>query len=232
MYEAQSFPIRDALQTGHEAALQVFLTTGTWFCAKDRLAILAESRLAANCTLCEARKNALSPYGLDGEHDSPGDLPANVVEVIHRIMTDSGRLTGRWFKSVMATGLCAEEYVENVGLVAMGIILDSFATGIGVAPLNPEGTPSAGEPNKEKNPDVIDGGAWLPLMQAPKDEPEVGLPSVPNIARAMGLVPLAVQQFFSLMRCHYGLDKMNFELQRIQVELIAARVSSYNDCFY
>jgi hypothetical protein len=232
MYEAQPLPIREKVLTGHQQALQVFLSAGTWFRGRDRLAILKESRQCANCQLCADRKSALSPYRVNGEHDSTEDLPANVVEVIHRIKTDSGRLTKAWFRSVMETGLVAEEYVEIVGLVATAIILDSFAAGLGLAVIDPEGTVSVDDPTREKNQSVVDAGAWVPLLVAIQDESETGLPTVPNIARAMGLVPLAVQQFFGVMRCHYALSNLNFDLHRTQVELIAARVSSCNDCFY
>ncbi len=233
MYESQLLPVRDEVEAGHQAALKVFSQPGTWFRADQRYAILEEARNAERCALCADRKSALSPYLVEGEHDSLGDLPENIVEVIHRLQTDSGRLTERWFNSVMESGLSREEYIEVVGLVAISIVLDSYAIGLGLDPAIPEDPEDArAEPSRENNPDVVDGGAWVPLMAAPDAEGVVGLPIVPNIARAMGLVPLAIQQFFSLMQSHYNLTDLDFEISRSQVELVAARVSSFNDCFY
>jgi len=34
------------------------------------------------------------------------------------------------------------------------------------------------------------------------------------------------------MQSHYNLTDLDFEISRSQVELVAARVSSFNDCFY
>lgn len=130
MYEQQTLPTRGDVQRGHQAGLDGFAQTGTWLRGAERVAVRKEVRNAAACELCAMRKSALSPYAVDGQHDSLGDLAENFVEVIHRITTDSGRLTLRWFESVIARGLSEETYVELVGLVATAIILDSYATGL------------------------------------------------------------------------------------------------------
>lgn len=231
LYEVQPLPIRDTVNESHQLAIQAYAEAGTWFDSATRSAILKETRAADRCELCQKRKSALSPYAVDGEHDTVTGLPASVVEVIHRIKTDSGRITQSWFQKMIDTGLSQEEYIEIVGLVSTAIILDSFATGMGCELLQPP-DPVAGEPTKEKSPGVVDDGAWVPLMAAVQEPTEVILPSVPNIFRAMGLVPAAVSHFFGVMRAHYALANLDFDITRSQTELIASRVSSLNQCFY
>lgn len=173
----------------------------------------------------------LPPYAPQGAHDSMGELSLPVIEVIHRIKTDSGRLTETWFNSVVNAELSCAAYVEIVGAVATSIILDSFAVALGSNLVEP-GEVEAGEPDRELNQNVFDGGAWVPLYDLPQEMTETGLPTSPNIYRAMGLVPSAIGHFFGVMRAHYALADLDFAISRSQTELIASRVSALNQCFY
>ena len=231
IYNTHPNAIRPTLRDSHQQAINTYAEAGTWFDGATRIAILKESRAADECKLCATRKEALSPYAVDGEHDTVTELPGNIVEVIHRIKTDSGRVTHTWFKQMIESGMSQEEYIEIVGLVATAIILDSFSTGIGCELLQPPAAIS-GEPTKQSNPGVFDGGAWVPMLDAEQEQTELELPSSPNIFRAMGLVPATIGHFFGVMRAHYALADLDFEINRSQTELIAARVSSLNQCFY
>ena len=65
-----------------------------------------------SCQLCADRKAALSPFSVNGHHDGPGDLDL-VVDVIHCIITDPGRLTKSWYEHVInESDLTPERYVE------------------------------------------------------------------------------------------------------------------------
>src|SRR5579863_4173194 len=112
VYAAAPIPIRGDLAAAHGRAWERLGKPGTWWSGEARVAIAAETRRAPSCALCRARKEALSPAAVAGAHDSIGELSAAVVEVVHRVATDPGRLTGRWFRGVLAAGLTAEEYVE------------------------------------------------------------------------------------------------------------------------
>ena len=233
MYPHTSLPIRPAIAASHHAALERFVSSGTWFWGHERHAMLKEARYASLCRLCAESRMALSPFITKGDHDSVTDLPEQVIEVIHRLVTDSGRLTEAWFQSVVDGGLSAEAYIEIVGLVASVIVLDSYARGLGEDLLSIDAPRREDSPPLRKtNPDVVDKGAWVPILAAEETPGATLLPSVPNILRAMGLVPSAIQQFFDIMRAHYGLANLESALSRPQIELVAARMSSYNDCFY
>lgn len=231
MFDNQPLPIRSNVVDAHREALAGISRPGTWLTAQQRVDVVRESRHAPGCKLCQARVQALSPYTLTGNHETLTELPAAMIEVVHRIATDSGRLTHKWFESVIDDQLSAETYVEVVGVVATSIILDSYATGLGVK-LPELLKPEPGEPDHQHNPGVFDGGAWVPMLDVPQEATDTGLPTQPNIGRAMGLVPSAISLFFPLMRSHYGLGPLDLAIHRSQVELIAARVSSHNLCFY
>ena len=83
----------------------------------------------------------------------------------------------------------------------------------------------------------------MPLL-APEDAtgPEADLydaaPLVPNIARALSCVPDHVRSLQRLTRSHYlpladiGNPMKGRAIDRMQIELVAARVSAINECFY
>ncbi len=235
LYQDQALAVRESIVQAHQIGINSFGLPGAWFDGAGRLAILKEARAASTCTLCQQRKEALSPYSLDGNHDTdshlPAHFPAHIVDVIHRLKTDSGRLTRTWFDAIITDELSPEAYVEIVGAVATSLILDSFATAIDSELLEPSEI-QKGEPSKTTNDNVFDGGAWVPLFDLPQEMTATGLPSSPNIFRAMGLVPSAIEHFFGVMRSHYALADLDFAISRSQTELIASRVSSLNECFY
>jgi hypothetical protein len=139
---------------------------GAWFDGATRVAIAAETRHARQCELCRHRKAALSPYGIEGRHDSTGLLPERMVEQIHRIATDSGRLTRSWFDRVLASGTSDTEYVEIVGVVVTTIAVDIFCRGLGL-PSHPLPEPAAGAPHRRRPRTAHQRGeAWVPLIQS------------------------------------------------------------------
>ena len=72
-------------------------------------------------------------------------LPERMVEQIHRIVTDPGRLTRTWYEQVLASGTPDTEYVEIVGVVVTVVSIDTFCRALGIAP-HPLPAPVAGEP--------------------------------------------------------------------------------------
>jgi len=101
--------------------------------------IAAETRRAPYCALCRRRKEALSPAAIAGKHDSLDELPEAVVEVIHRVRTDPGRLSERWFRDVIATGLGEEEYDRSRSRRGASNYASSYVGAV---------TPVVGEPGK------------------------------------------------------------------------------------
>jgi len=134
-YETMLTEIRADLAAAHRRARDHIAQPGTWWDGAHRVSLMAETRNAVDCALCRERKAALSPAAVAGRHDSLGELPEIAVEIVHRIRTDPGRLTRSWYDGVIRSDLTPEQYVEIVSVVAHTVALDTFARGIGIAPL-------------------------------------------------------------------------------------------------
>ncbi len=240
-YSAAGVAVRDDLRRTHVAMLEYFRRPGCWFTGEQRLAIAAESRNALACPLCRERKASLSPEHPAGKHARVSELPEPLVEIAHRIRLDPQRLSREWFDRVISTDLEEGPYVELVGIVAFTAGIDSFCRALGIAPLTlPE--PIAGEPSHYRPDNLQSDIAWVPIL-APEDAtgPEAELYDadfVPNIARALSLVPDHVRLLQEESTSHYmsmadipdpGVRR---HIDRLQMELVAARVSAMNECFY
>ena len=111
-------------------------------------------------------------------------------------------------------------------------------------PLEALPDPKAGEPTGYRPPGAQSGVGYVPMIPENKlSEPEADLyggTGAPNVIRAMSLVPDCVRQMRQLSDAQYL--PMNVlmstdgdpsrALSRAQIELVAARVSSINECFY
>ena len=203
---------------------------GTWWTGAQRVAILAEVRAAAHCTLCVDRQQALSPQTVSGAHATSAEgraLSAEAVEACHRIATDPGRLTRLWVEAMCST-LGEESYVELAAIVATSFAIDGFATCIG-AELRPLPVAGTGEPSRIRPDGVGDVGAFVSQST---DK------ALANVSRAASLVPETADVWRAVVNEHYsrGPEFMQLvwdrPLQRPQVELIAATVSAGNECFY
>jgi hypothetical protein len=249
-YTDATFKVRDDIAVAHQRAWDRIARAGAWLDGRTRVAIAAETRQAPHCALCARRKAAISPYAIDGEHDGLGVLPARMLEQIHRIATDPGRLTRTWFDSVIASGTADTEYVEIVGVAVTVISLDTFCRGIGMPP-HPLPAPVAGEPHRRRPASAHQRGeAWVPMIH-PRDlegdlatDEERTLATFwggisANIRRALSLVPEEAYEWFRLVETQYlpGRAMRDFAneyraITHAQIELIAGRVSVLNQCFY
>ena len=84
-------------------------------------------------------------------HTSLGLLTDGEVGAIHRIVSDPGRLSESWYRYVIAKGVTPLEYIEIAGQVAITVIADTFAFGVGVAE-TPLPLPQGGWPSNYPSP--------------------------------------------------------------------------------
>src|SRR4029434_44352 len=106
-YSAALVPVRDDFAAAHTRFWKRLASPGAWWTGAECVAIAAEVRQARHCPLCQARREALTPAAGESEHDHGGALPDTAVEVIHRVVTDPGRLSRKWCKDILAAGLSA-----------------------------------------------------------------------------------------------------------------------------
>ncbi len=218
-------PVRADIGEAQRRAWRHLASPGTWLTSCQRLAIAGETRAARSCGYCTQRKAALSPHAVDGTHDSVTDLPPEIVDAVHRLTTDPGRLTRSWYEDLMETGLPPTHYVEILGVVTTMVAVDGFHLALGLA-LEPLPDIIEGEPSRISPAGAEVTFAWVPTT---------GRHSVVNV---MSLVPAEVEAFLDLHGAHYlsipEMGDMTVEkgLTRPQMELVAGRVSSLNECFY
>lgn len=241
-FDPRRLPIRAGLERECRRAWERLAAPGTWWDARQRLAIAAEVRHARSCGFCRQRKEALSPYTVDGAHDCLGSLSAPMVEIVHRIATDAGRLTKKWLYAMLDDGVTEEQYVETVGVVAVITALDTLELALGLAE-RPLPAPRPGRPSLHRPPGAKRDLAWVHTV-APEsltaDDPDpYSVHGVKNIHRALSLVPQEVLNFFDLdvelyLKDHEIRDftREYRALSHAQMEVLAGRVSALNGCYY
>lgn len=224
-----------------DAAWAALGMPGEFFTGRQRQAIIAEARNARSCGLCAERREALSPFAVDGDHDANPDLDAAVVDAVHRICTDSGRLSTRWHREFLDSGLTDGHLVELISTTVRAIGIDTFHRGLGAAVPELPGV-VAGEPGGQVATEACDHSARVPTVP-PEDATGVvaehycRAPFVANIWKSLTLVPSSAVETFALMGNWYVASTEaemppGWTITRPQVELVAATVSDHNECFY
>ncbi len=238
-----TLPIRQDIKDAYRAFWQRLAKPGNWWHGAERVAIAQASRDALDCDFCKARKQALSPYAFAGEHFSSVQLPTAAIDAVHRIITDQSRITRQWVEANAEAGLSKEHYVELVGIVVAVFSIDEFHRGLGV-PLEPLPEPVAGEPDSYRPEVLVEDMGFVPTIPpegAVGNEADLwqnGMTA--NVLRALTLVPQALRDWREIAGAQYlsieGMANLvkdeNRSINRMQMELIAGRVSSYNECFY
>lgn len=240
-YSNAKYAVRADYAEGHNRYWKRLAAPGNWLTGVQRVDVAKEVRQARSCELCATRKSALSP-NVPGVHNTASGLSESIVEVIHRVVTDPNRLTKTWFEGIMAQGLKPEEYIEVLGILVHVLLIDEFCRGIG-EPLNELPKPLAGDPSRYLPSNAVDAGAWVRMLpNRIESGPEADLDDKfhGNVIRALSLVPDDVRTLIDLLEVHYLTNddivdmeaELDKPLNRVEMEVVATRVSSFNDCFY
>ena len=244
-YADSPYPIRADLREAHAAAWESLRQPGTWWTGAERVALAAQVRAAHGCELCAERKQALSPYAVPRDHAEDPLLPPAAVDAVHRLVTDPTRISRKLVDDTLAAGLHHGHYVELLSIVISLESIDRIHRALALA-LEPLPKPEPGAPS-ERRPEKaeIDVG-WVPMLTlaktkgTPEEDLFGDLPMAPNVIRALSLVPNAVRELRVLNDGHYmherdvGNPNSNGgrALARRYIELVGARTSALNECFY
>jgi hypothetical protein len=236
LYLDTDLPIPAFVEALHADELLSFARPGTWGTAEQRTAIAAE-----------ARKTRVAV----GVQESLGDEAlADVPEPARRVARAAalgGIEIDRMFcEQAQADGLTDCAYVEVIGVVARLAHLDVFARGIGVP------ARQLRQPEEDRTPSMLrpaiakHEGFFVDSVPSAPEGGELARDiygsSVPasNILRSLSLVPdearrltrVVDEEYFT----HETMMDMSYSslegLSRPQLELVAARVSALNQCFY
>ena len=238
--DPDEIPIRQDLVDAIDRAWTRLARSGTWWTGEERVAIAAEARAAKLCDLCRRGKAAGSPRTANGDpHESSGVLSALLIDLVHRVATDASRLTEEDYRTALSRGLRDVEYVEMVGTVATVAGIDSFHRSLGM-PAKELPVPRPGDPSRRRPTRARKDGAWVPMVAREDLDPEDADLYTKDrdgyVIRAMSLVPDEVRSLIDQSQNFYVRNLSNLtegrSLSRPQIELIAARVSALNECFY
>ena len=217
----------ETVEQRHRLTVEAIAGAGDWLTGEERVDVWREARDAQSNEIDTAKKAALSPTAVARSHPASASLNATEVDVVHRVASDPGRLTKTWADTAIAA-IGEERYTELVGVTAMSRALDRFNVAMGHA-LTALPVPVEGEPAKVRPDTVGDVGAWVSQTLA------IGRA---NVSRATSLVPVTDGQWRALVDTCYSHGESFADLawdrplSRPQVELVAARTTVLNECFY
>ena len=245
MYDT-SLPIRPEILDTHTAAVRHWASPGTWWTAAERLAVVSEVRRARDA---EELPPWVAPSSVDGLIDDDHPLPTAAIDVIWRVTNHIATLSREWYDALVPGQLSAGQYVELIGLVAQVNLVDHFADALELKrPQLAEAV--AGEPSRIAPEGAAVRSHWVPTAPIVDDSwlpvehtDDTGLdqnPDVPNVRKALSLVPPERIMQWVLIDAHYvpgGALGGDFgagvwSLQRSQIELIGASTTAVNECFY
>jgi hypothetical protein len=166
------------------------------------------------------------------------------MDAIHRITTDPARLTAGFVEAFVEGSFSYGHYVEMVSVIVNLISIDTLHKALGL-PLEPLPSPQPGEPDGYLPAGAAPDVAWVPMLypeNLSEREADIyfGAAQMGHVIRALSLVPDAVRWLNRLSEAHYlptpevgDFSRTgHLALSRMQTELVAARTSYYNDCFY
>lgn len=203
-------PIRTDLATAFRVVWDRLAAPGTWWTGAERVALARIARTAY--------------AGVDLPTDT--GLPDPAVAAAALLGRTPAASTEELITDWERAGLDPSRYVELIGVVAQVTAVDTFHRAMGMD-LEPLPDPVPGEPTAQL-PDtpVRKTRAWVPM---------VGLPSIPQSLSAVPAESAALEGLHGPMYLSYtemGDPVIEKGLSRAQMELVAARTSAINECFF
>lgn len=180
---------------------------GTWWSGSERIDIAHAARRAR--------------YG--GTAD-PSSLPDAAITVAGTVSAAPATIRRGWVET-MTAALGPAPFVEIVGIASRLSAVDTFHRALGLE-LEPLPHPEEGRPSQAEEPLARPGAGWVPMVGGA------------SITQALSLVEAeaAAQEDMHgpLYLTYEGMAELDYVggLSRAQMELVAARTSALNECFY
>ena len=210
--------VRQDIVDAHRQTWQSIARAGSFWSDGNRIEIAKQARVA------RAQRSELS----FNRSYPDSTLSSEALEAVRKIAADAGKIDRSWASNQIAA-LGEGPYAEMVSIVASVTAIDAFSEALG-RPNEPLPSAAGGSCPQDKSKSTTDIGGYLPMV-----DPWEG----PNVSGALSLVPTANQLFMTNVSSMYGSNGGGFNdmvwdgpLSRPQAELLAARVSSINECFY
>jgi alkylhydroperoxidase family enzyme len=203
-------PVRNDLTLAFSGVWTRLARPGTWWTGTERVAIAQVAR---------------DSYG-GAELTAHPDLSEAATLAASLLSRKPAAVTADLIQGWESVGLDSNRYVELVAVVSQITAIDTFHRALGVD-LEPLPIPQPGDPT-EQLPDIPAKltRAWVPM---------VGPPTIPTSLSAVPAEMVALEQLHGPMYLRY--EEMSDPavqkgLSRAQQELVAARTSAINECFF
>ena len=195
---------------------------GAWWTGQQRIEIAKEVRNSSQPTLFE-RVNDLSGYS----HQETESLSPYVRAVVRKIAYQSSTIDRDAYNRIVDV-LGQDRYAELAAIVTQVVPIFTLADILGY-PREKLPTAHEGIPTKERPEGLVNDVAFLPTF-SPR--------GLPHVAVSLSLAQADNARRMLLVRSMYSgtnFGEMVWEhrsLSRQQIELVAARTSAINECFY
>jgi hypothetical protein len=208
--------LRPDLADAHERTWDAMSSAGTWWSASERRA------------LATAAIDAM--WSGNSEPSSLEDAPEAALRAAARLGSGRPHVTREWYEDVRDE-IGALPYVELVGLVAVASAASSLRRTLGL-PDRDLSTDDERGPSRTPSPALADANwNWVPVA-VPADENAA-------VVQALTAVPATFDELWRLADAQYIPDLEMVDpkwtrgtLSRVDMELLATRVSFSRECHY
>ncbi|MDH3606644.1 MAG: hypothetical protein OER12_06580 [Acidimicrobiia bacterium] len=199
--------IRSNIRTLFRREWDRLALAGTWWSGAERGDIARAAR-----------------HGRFGGDAQPSSLSDGAIEAAAAIGARPAAIRREWVERV-ANDLGYPRYVEIVGVTSRLAAIDTFHAAVGTA-REPLPEPEPGEPSRSEEPQARPGAAWVPMVGGASITQALSLVDAESTAQEDMHGPLYLT--------YEGMAELDYVggLSRAQMELVAARTSAINECFY
>ncbi len=220
--------VRQDLVRAHEQAVTALSAPGTWWTGEQRRELALTAQLAIN------EIEPVVPW--IGVSTVANKLSANLTapkiahDAIYRIARHAATLTREWYEKAVAE-INPLAFIELCGIACTVAPVSSFRRALGLSALVLAPAKS-GEPSQTKPANIVDAQLnWVPVV-GPADKDAA-------VVQAFTAVPDTNRVIWAMADAQYIPDKQMVDphwtrgtLSRVQIELVATRVSQQRECFY
>ena len=220
--------VRQDLVRAHNQAIAALSKPGTWWTGAQR------RELAITAQLAISESEPVAPWV--GVSTVANKLPASLTapkiahDVMYRISRHAATLTREWYEKVTAE-INPLAFVELCGIACTIAPVMAFRRSLGLPALE-VGPAESGQPSNQEPDNIVAAQLnWVPVV-GPADKDAA-------VVQAFTAVPETNRVIWAMADAQYIPDKEMVDpnwtrgtLSRVQMELIATRVSQQRECFY
>jgi hypothetical protein len=220
--------VRQDLVRAHNQAIAALSKPGTWWTGAQR------RELAITAQLAISESEPVAPW--IGVSTVANKLPVSLTapkiahDAIYRISRHAATLTREWYEKVTAE-INPLAFVELCGIACTIAPVMAFRRALGLPALEISSAESGQPSNQEPDNIVAAQLNWVPVV-GPADKDAA-------VVQAFTAVPETNRLIWAMADAQYIPDKEMVDpkwtrgtLSRVQMELVATRVSQQRECFY